>query len=294
LTGLGVDSGYITGDVGGKAYVSDYFEQPTGTGVFNPFLTIDSKSNGSTGNGFIEQGYNTDGHSNLYLDQQRPQWNNYLKVGDLADITFDSILYYAFILDSNEPGGNKSLISVDNIRIYTSSTDKTGSVGNDITKLGGSTTTEEGLGVLRWAMNDPLFVPPVDPKKPYQSPFDKDQWILLDSSQENVESGSSNSNGGSGKGDMIVYIPQAAFGNAGDDDFVWFYNLNGVHYDADYDFAAEAGFEEWRAVVKSSNAPPPQDGGGAGSVPDGGTTLLALGISLLGLGSMRKLIGAKA
>lgn len=37
--------------------------------------------------------------------------------------------------------------------------------------------------------------------------------------------------------------------------------------------------------------PPP---GGGGRVPDGGTTIACLGFALLGLGSMRKLIGSKA
>lgn len=35
-------------------------------------------------------------------------------------------------------------------------------------------------------------------------------------------------------------------------------------------------------------------GGGGGRVPDGGTTIACLGFALLGLGSMRKLIGSKA
>ncbi len=42
-----------------------------------------------------------------------------------------------------------------------------------------------------------------------------------------------------------------------------------------------------------SNSSTPNTGGG-GRVPDGGTTMLSLGVALLGLGSMRKLIGPKA
>lgn len=42
-----------------------------------------------------------------------------------------------------------------------------------------------------------------------------------------------------------------------------------------------------------SNSSTPNNGGG-GRVPDGGTTIACLGLALLGLGSMRKLIGSKA
>ncbi|HZI31453.1 MAG TPA: hypothetical protein VFF11_03875, partial [Candidatus Binatia bacterium] len=55
--------------------------------------------------------------------------------------------------------------------------------------------------------------------------------------------------------------------------YLWFYNLNGVHYSADGDLAAQAGYEEWRAVV------------GVG-VPDGGTTLVLLGSVLAVFGLM--------
>lgn len=268
LSAPGTQTVNIDGDYGGVAVVSDYFEQPTGTGVFQPFLTIDSNGQTSTGDKRVEQGYNTDGFTSMYLDELRPQWNNYLKVGDLADITINNILYYAFILDANEPGGDKDLISIDNMRIYTSSSDNTASVGDDITKL-------DNLGTLRWAMNNPLLANPTT--------FDIDQWIKLDASQENVEQGASNSNGGSGKGDMVVYIPQSDFAGALDTDYVWFYNLNGVNFTADKDLAAESGYEEWRAVVSLQSDPPDNS-----KVPDGGSTVLILGLSLLGLGGARK------
>lgn len=100
--------------------------------------------------------------------------------------------------------------------------------------------------------------------------YNVDTWIKLDSAQENVDSGPNASNGGSGKSDMIIYIPVSAFAGASASDYLWFYNLNGVHFSADYDpnnvnLGAEAGYEEWRAVVATS------------TVPDGGSTLALLG-----------------
>lgn len=270
LTPPGQNSVSIIGDVGGTAIFEDYFEQPTGTGVFQPFLTLDGNGQTSTGTKNVEQAYNTDGFSNMYLDQLRPQWNNLLKVGDLASVTKNGINYFAFILDSNEPGNdnannNKNLISVDNIRVYTSPTDSTASVGSDTTKL-------NSLGTLRWAMNDPFS----SGGNPNIDGFNVDQWVKLDSTQENVDQGNDNSNGGSGKGDMVVYVPQSAFNGANPDDYVWFYNLNGVHYGIDNGIAAESGYEEWRAVVDTQ------------SVPDDGGTLALLGSALVGLGFMAR------
>lgn len=259
LSAPGTQSVNVLGDVGGTAVVSDFFEQPTGTGVFTPFLTIDGNGQTSTGVKNIEQGYNTDGHNAMYLDQLRPQWNTPLRVSDLATITLNNVNYFGFVLDANEPGNKKSIISIDNIRIYTSAADNTANVGSNTSKL-------NDLGTLRWAMNDPLQNP--------NGTFNIDTWIKLDSAQENVEQGSSNSNGGSGKGDMIVYVPQSAFGNSlGTDDYLWFYNLNGVHYDADKNLASEAGFEEWRAITGPQH-----------SVPDGGSSLALFGSALTALG----------
>jgi hypothetical protein len=250
--GITVD---VVGDVGGTAKFADYWEQPTGTGVFKPFLTLDSNGQTSTGNTAIESAYNTDG-APLYLDELRNHWNTAVKVGDLQVVDG----YYAFILDANEPGSGKSLISIDNIRIYTSANDNTANVGNDLSKL-------NDLGTLRWAMNDPLSTGTTPPDL---NGFNVDTWVKLDSDQNNNDG--SKANGGSGQGDMIVNIPVTAFGDAADGDFVWFYNLNGVHYTADGDLAAEAGFEEWKALV------------GPNAVPDGGNTLVLFGTAIAALG----------
>lgn len=261
LSQSGSQSLLVTADVGGTAIVSDHWTQPAGTGVFQPFLTLDANGQTSTGLNTIEQGYNTDGHSALYLDQLRPEWNRRLTVGDLAQIDVNGTAYYGFILDANEPGGSKSLISVDNIRIYTSSSDNTGAVQNNLSNL-------DSLGTLRFALNDPTKT---------GSDFNIENWIKLDSAQENIGySGANAPNGGSGQSDMIVYVPVSAFGDAADSDYLWFYNLNGVHYTSDKDLASTAGFEEWRAVTN------PQ------SVPDGGATAALLGLGVIGLAALRR------
>ena len=269
LTAPGDQSVQVDGDVGGIAIFSDNFVQPTGTGVFEPFLTLDSNgqtSTGQRGNGTaIEQGYNTDGFTALYLDQLRPQWNERLTLGDLAQIDVNGALYYAFLLDSNEPGAKKSTISIDNIRIYTSATDNTANVADDISKL-------DSLGTLRWAMNDDLTTG----GNPDLNGFNVDQWVKLDSSQENVGAGSNNSNGGSGMSDMVLYVPVTDFAGSLPTDYLWFYNLNGVHFSADSNLAAESGYEEWRAVT------------GPQRVPEGGFTIALLGAGMIGIGALRR------
>jgi hypothetical protein len=266
LSVVGNTSVNVAGDVGGTAIVRDYFTQPAGTGIFEPFLTLDSNGQTSTGNTRIESGYNTDGFTALYLDQLRPQWNDRLTLGQLARINIGGINYVAFELDANEPGNNKSIISIDNIRVYTSATDHTAAVGNNLANL-------NNLGTLRWALNNPNQNP--------DGSFNIDDWVKLDSNQENVEAGPNFSNGGSGKSDMIVYIPLTAFAGALDTDYVWFYNLNGVHYTADGDLAAEAGYEEWRAVLDINR------------VPDGGSTMIILGFAMVGLEALRRRLNLK-
>jgi hypothetical protein len=259
-------SGFLTGAVGGTAIFSETSTHPAGTGVFDPFLTINSQGNSKT-----EQGYNTDGHTALYLNQQRPEWNNLLKVSDLAKINIGGTNYYAFELDANEPSGTerdhspKVLLSVDNIRIYTSSTDNTGAVQSDVSKL----ETPSPLGTLRFALNDPLKS---------GSNFNITNWVKMAANTDGIADAQGH-NGGSGFSDLIVYIPASDFPNL--DDYLFFYNLNGAHFQADVGGdAAEGGFEEWRAVV------------GVG-VPDDGATAALLGLGLVGLAGIRARFGRK-
>ena len=248
--------GSLTGAVGGTAIFSETSSHSAGTGVFDPFLTVSSQ-----GNSKIERGYNTDGHTALYLDQQRPQWNNLLKVSDLAKINIGGTNYYAFELDANEPSGTEH---ADNIRIYTSSTDNTAAVQSVESKL----ESPSPLGTLRFALNDPLKS---------GSNYNITNWVKMDATTDGIAD-TQGHNGGSGFSDLIVYIPASDFPNL--NDYIFFYNLNGAHFQADVGGdAAEAGFEEWRAVV--------------GPVPDDGVTAVLLGLGLAGIAGVRARFGRK-
>src|SRR5438105_2607370 len=86
--------------------------QPTGTGVFDPFLTVQNDP--------WEQGYNS-GTGNF--DTKRdPQWNHEIQFKDLQVTTVNGIAYFGFLVDVNEPNGSKAGISLNGLRIYTSST----------------------------------------------------------------------------------------------------------------------------------------------------------------------------
>jgi len=242
------DSGLITGTVGGTAFVTRSDTMPAGRGVFDPFLSLNK-------NGGIERAYNTG--NGLFLDAQVPASNTDLHMRDLAIITDPAPgvtgSFYGFELNANETGnGNiNRLLSIDNIRIYTSPTDNVASVGDTESAL-------DSLGKLRFALNEGL--------KDANGNYIIDNWIKIDSTL--------GSTSGSGSSDMTVYIPTDAFGDADKDDLVYFYNLNGVHESADAGTEANAGPEYWRAI----------QGTDVSTVPDGGNTLALMSSALVALG----------
>lgn len=222
---------------------------PAGTGVFQPFLSYQRRGS--------EEGVNTSlgGNGQGFLDDKRvPQWNHDLHLGDLGTITRNGVSYFAFELDANETGsGNPNrLISIDDIRIYTSSSDPFAGIQNDNQVR--SKIANDTLGTLRYAQN--------------ATSGSTANWVLIDASRRTEGSTS-----GSGSSDMLVLVPTALFSAASATDYVSFYTINGVH-DTAGDDGSDAGFEEWRALV---GAP----------VPDAGSTLMLLGSALTALGLVK-------
>jgi len=87
--------------------------QPTGTGVYNPFLRVQNSPS--------EEGFNTDAKS-VPLDDKAGIWTHSVQWNTLATITISGTDYYSFQLDANEPqSGTESLISLDKLKIYTDS-----------------------------------------------------------------------------------------------------------------------------------------------------------------------------
>src|SRR6059036_1178915 len=246
---------FATGtSAGGSGTIYELIDTiPAGTGVFLPFLSYQHKT--------TEEGINTSqlGNGQGVLDDKRvPQWTHDLHLSDLGTITRSGVSYYAFELDANETGVGQPnrLLSIDDIRIYTSASSPFvgagGSIGND--NQAHAAVAADSVGTLRYAQNEPNGIA---------------NYVLIDASRRTEGSTS-----GSGSSDMLVLVPTSLFAGALATDFVTFYTLNGAH-DAAGDDGSDAGFEEWRALT----GPP--------AVPDGGSTLLLLGSALIPLGLLR-------
>jgi hypothetical protein len=121
-----------SGTINGAQFVFTT-QQPTGTGVIEPFLRVENTP--------TEQGYNTSGGTPF--DDKAGPWTHDLTLGDLqnTEVTLNGVSYFKLLLDVNEPGGRKSLISLDQLQLYTSN-------------VGSQTTTSVGsLGTLRYSFN---------------------------------------------------------------------------------------------------------------------------------------------
>jgi hypothetical protein len=193
----------------GTAYFSTDTTQPTGTGVFDPFLTIQRKG--------VEEGYNSSDKNAPFDVKRIPQWNHEFTVAEMkagASIHLNDQDYFRFLIDINEPNaGEKALISLDSLKLFTS-------------PIKGQTTHNvENLGVKRFDLD--------------LSPANTavDNWVLYD-----------DRNHGSGQSDIAFLIPASAFAGALDTDFVYMYQQFGAHADADpiFENTTEGGFEETR------------------------------------------------
>jgi hypothetical protein len=126
-----------SGTVGGAIFQTNN-DHPTGTGVYNPFLTIQNKG--------WEQGYNSS--TGVFDTKREPVWNHEIKFSDLQVTTINGIQYFGFSVDINEPNGAKSDISLDGLSVWTSST------------LQSSTSTDSNgffngsLGTLRYDLGN--------------------------------------------------------------------------------------------------------------------------------------------
>lgn len=146
----------------GGAYFATTDIQPTGTGVVDPFLTIQNSP--------WEQGYNSS--TGNFDTKREPQWNHEIQFQDLRITTIGDVDYFGFVVDINEPNGNgTNSISLNGLKIWTSSTlqDSTstngqgifnGSLGNLVFDLGNGNTllyTDQQSGSGSGDIN--IFIP---------------------------------------------------------------------------------------------------------------------------------------
>lgn len=187
----------LSGDQDGSVTINGAIFQtnddhPTGTGVYNPFLTIQNKG--------WEQGYNSS--TGAFDTTREPQWNHEIRFSDLQATTINGIQYFGFSVDINE-SNNTPLISLDALRVYTSSTLQSS------TSTDGNGFFNGSLGTLRYDLG-------------------ANQLIYNDKDS------------GSGEGDINIYIPVSFFAGAQANDYVYMYQRWGNSDSSDAGFEETA------------------------------------------------------
>jgi len=176
--------------------------QPTGTGVINSFVRLQAPNAKVS----VQQGYNT-AHRPLQFDENKsPQFTRALHLSEVPTVNIGGVVYREFLLDINQKA-SQPLLSLDELRFYV------GAAG-DLSGYDPATHQLAGLNAV------------------YDLDAVGDNYVKLDARL----------NQGSGKGDMLAYVPDSVFAAApGSDPFVYLYSKFGVT------FTANAGFEEWAA-----------------------------------------------
>lgn len=200
-----------SGTAGGPtpALFTESFQQPTGTGVIQPFLRIQADGQ--------EQGYNTSGGTPF--DDKAGPFTHDVKYSDLlacGSVNINGTAYYQILLDVNEPGGAKSIITLDQLKIFTS-------------QIGSQTTTNVmSLGTLRYDLD-----------------ASGDSQVIIDASR----------NHGSGSGDVNIYIPVSDFAGTAPSDYVYLYALFGQADTKPNPDGSQGGFEEFALVCNVTPVP---------------------------------------
>ena len=162
-------------------------------------------------NNGIESGYNTNGA--VQFDTKPGVWTHAIQLSSIPLING----YRQFTLDINESlGKTNSLLSLDQLQLFvTSNANLTGYAGGT---FAGATKVYD--------MDLPAGAPT------------SNNWVKLD----NATSGS-----GSGRADMLMYIPDSYFtaGGATPSSYIVMYSQFGTIFGSDGGLSASAGFEEW-------------------------------------------------
>ena len=217
---------------------------PTGTGVIDSFLRVQQKG--------AEEGFNTGARPMLCDnrtcdDKTDPNFTRNLLTSDVPVVTINGTAYREFFLDINEPaGGSQNLLTLDQVEIYVSNS-------ADLTT---HTSPSPGYGTLTGA------------SKVYDMETGSaDNWVNLDYLLVG---------GGSGYGDMVLYVPDSvAFAS---NQYVYLYSEFGCGgtftaslscgSGSNKKYQSQAGFEEWWVPGSTTTTT------SGGTVPEPATLLL--------------------
>lgn len=207
----------------GPGVFQEFAFQPTGTGVFDPFVRIQQ-----TG---TERGYNTDGRPVEFETKDQNQWTHSLALASLGVVTRDGVDYFMFRLDINEMANQESdnkptgrHLSMDDFRIY---------LGNAPDLLGWN----DGFGANSVKIYD---IDTADARG--------DATVELN---DKIAGGNNGHGPGSGDSDMDVFIPVSLFQGPAGFTWVYLYSSFGIPHPSD------DGFEEWNAFLGEGPTPPP-------------------------------------
>ena len=213
LSNTSITSGTI------KGAIFEYYKyNPSGTGVFDPFVRIQADGN--------EQGYNTtQPNQSLMPFDEGHGWT--------FDLPFSSLQasggYYEFALDIGEPvagpTGSESLLSLDGVKIYSATTG------------GQNTTSINALGTLLWDMDVGV------------GEGEQDNWVKLDANREG--------NPGNGWSDMLLSIPESVFSTVGPNDYIILWSRFGLQEASDSGTQSFGTFEEWGTINAGTPVPEP-------------------------------------
>lgn len=156
-----------------------------GGGTGNLQSIVRMSHSGSSG---PQQGYNTSGRPVPFDENSSGTFTRNAQIGAVPIVMEGGVSYYEFLFDMNQSNGSGSMLSIDQIQIYTSST-------------GSQTTTAVGiLGTLRYDLDAGM-----------------DNEIVLDHAISP----------GSGTTDMRMLIPTMNFTGANPTDFVYLFSSMG-------------------------------------------------------------------
>jgi hypothetical protein len=224
---------------------------PTGTGVIDSFLRVQQKG--------AEEGFNT-GARPMYCDGRTcddktdPNFTRNLLTSTVPIVNIGGTDYRAFYLDINESAGQtQNYLTLDQVEIFVSNTANLNthtSVSPGYGKLtnGGGTTTATKVYDMETGSGD--------------------NWVNLDYLLVG---------GGSGWGDMVLYVPNvAAFAT---NQYVYLYSEFGCGgtftaslscgNGSNQKYASQAGFEEWWVPGSTTTT-----GTGTAAVPEPASLLL--------------------
>lgn len=168
----------------------------------------------------VESGYNTNG--TLEFDTKAGTWTHAIQLGSIPLVNG----YRQFALDINESsGGTNPLLSLDQVQLFVT---------------GNANITGYSAGTFSGATKV------YDMDIPAGSPT-PDNWVKLNYSL---------SGSGSGRADMLMYVPDSYFtaGGATASSYVVMYSKFGTVFGADGGLSASAGFEEW-SINQITGAP---------------------------------------